>query len=102
LLKGGIVFSRLITTVSPRYASEIQTPEYGYGFEGLLGAGKDRLLKRGDRGVRARERSIGLGQSGGDSRFRCPALLVGLESRVLASSMPPWFRSNIGREIEPR
>ncbi len=36
LLKGGIVFSDLVTTVSPRYAMEIQTPEYGCGFEGLL------------------------------------------------------------------
>ena len=35
-LKGGIVFSRLITTVSPRYAREIQTPEFGFGFDGLL------------------------------------------------------------------
>jgi starch synthase len=36
LLKGGIVFSDLVTTVSPRYAREIQTPEYGCGLEGLL------------------------------------------------------------------
>jgi starch synthase len=36
LLKGGIVFSRLISTVSPRYAEEIQTPEYGFGFDGIL------------------------------------------------------------------
>ncbi len=35
-LKGGIVFSRLITTVSPRYAVEIQVPEYGFGFDGIL------------------------------------------------------------------
>jgi starch synthase len=35
-LKGGIVFSRVITTVSPRYAEEIQTPEYGFGFDGIL------------------------------------------------------------------
>jgi starch synthase len=35
-LKGGIVFSRLITTVSPRYAQEIQTPELGFGFDGIL------------------------------------------------------------------
>jgi starch synthase len=35
-LKGGIVFSRLISTVSPRYALEIQTPEYGSGFDGIL------------------------------------------------------------------
>ncbi|MBI4888232.1 MAG: glycogen synthase GlgA [Acidobacteria bacterium] len=35
-LKGGIAFSRVITTVSPRYAQEIQTPEYGFGFDGIL------------------------------------------------------------------
>lgn len=38
-MKGGIVFSDLITTVSEKYAQEIQTPEYGYGMEGVL---KDR------------------------------------------------------------
>jgi starch synthase len=35
-LKAGIVFSRLITTVSPRYAEEIQSPELGFGFDGIL------------------------------------------------------------------
>ena len=35
-LKGGIVFSRLVTTVSPQYAREIQTPAYGFGFDGIL------------------------------------------------------------------
>ena len=35
-LKGGIMFSRMITTVSPRYAREIQTPEFGFGFDGIL------------------------------------------------------------------
>ena len=35
-LKAGVVFSRLITTVSPRYAQEIQTPELGNGFDGIL------------------------------------------------------------------
>jgi starch synthase len=35
-LKAGIVFSRMLTTVSPRYATEIQTDEYGFGFEGIL------------------------------------------------------------------
>jgi starch synthase len=35
-LKAGIVFSRTITTVSPRYAQEIQTPELGFGFDGIL------------------------------------------------------------------
>jgi starch synthase len=38
LLKGGIVFSDAITTVSPTYAKEIQTPEFGAGFEGILAA----------------------------------------------------------------
>ena len=35
-LKGGIVFSDAINTVSPTYAKEIQTPEFGYGLEGIL------------------------------------------------------------------
>src|SRR5678809_621145 len=37
-LKSGIVFSGFITTVSPRYAEEIQTPELGFGFDGILRA----------------------------------------------------------------
>jgi starch synthase len=44
LLKGGILFSRLITTVSPRYAEEIQTPEYGFGFDAILGSRSDDLV----------------------------------------------------------
>ncbi len=36
LLKSGIVYSEAITTVSPKYAEEIQTPEYGMGMEGIL------------------------------------------------------------------
>ena len=36
LLKAGIVYSDAITTVSPTYAMEIQTPEYGMGMEGIL------------------------------------------------------------------
>ena len=35
-IKGGIAFSDRITTVSPRYAREIQTAEFGYGLAGLL------------------------------------------------------------------
>jgi len=36
LLKGGIVFSDIINTVSPTYSREIQTKEFGYGLEGVL------------------------------------------------------------------
>jgi starch synthase len=36
LLKGGIVFADIVTTVSPTYAAEIQTPEFGYGLEQVL------------------------------------------------------------------
>ncbi len=36
LLKGGLVFADLLTTVSPTYAKEIQTPEYGEGLDGVL------------------------------------------------------------------
>ena len=35
-LKGGVVFSDVLTTVSPTYAREILTPEYGFGFDGIL------------------------------------------------------------------
>jgi starch synthase len=35
-LKGGVVFSDVVTTVSPTYAREIMTPEYGFGFDGIL------------------------------------------------------------------
>jgi len=38
LLKGGIVFTDAITTVSVGYSKEIQTPEFGYGLDGLLRA----------------------------------------------------------------
>ncbi len=35
-LKAGINFSEVVTTVSRRYAQEIQTAEQGFGFEGIL------------------------------------------------------------------
>ena len=43
MLKAGIVFSDHVTTVSPAYAREICTPEYGYGFEGLLRSRQHKL-----------------------------------------------------------
>lgn len=36
LMKGGLVFSDFITTVSPSYSREIQTPEFGCKLEGVL------------------------------------------------------------------
>ncbi len=36
LLKGGIAYSDLVTTVSATYAEEIKTPQYGYGLDGVL------------------------------------------------------------------
>ncbi len=42
-IKGGLVFADQITTVSPRYAEEITTAEFGYGLEGLLQARNDKL-----------------------------------------------------------
>jgi len=43
-LKGGIVYSDYITTVSRRYAQEIQTKEYGYGLDGVARGRSDRLV----------------------------------------------------------
>jgi starch synthase len=43
LLKAGIVYSDWITTVSPRYAQEIQTPYYGFGLQGVLTARSHQL-----------------------------------------------------------
>jgi len=38
LLKGGVVFADLATTVSPRYAEELLTAKYGCGLEGVFQA----------------------------------------------------------------
>ncbi|MGA2222971.1 MAG: glycogen synthase GlgA [Syntrophobacteraceae bacterium] len=40
-LKAGLVYSDFITTVSPSYASEITTKEFGFGLEGILKERKD-------------------------------------------------------------
>lgn len=43
LLKGGVVFSDYITTVSETYANEIQSPDGGEGLDGLMRANAYRL-----------------------------------------------------------
>ena len=35
-LKGGLVFADFVTTVSRKYAQEIQTEEYGHGLDGVI------------------------------------------------------------------
>ncbi|BFM50999.1 glycogen synthase GlgA [Marinomonas sp. THO17] len=42
-LKAGLVYADAITTVSPTYAREILTPEYGDGLDGVLNAMSDKL-----------------------------------------------------------
>ncbi len=43
LLKGGIAHADAITTVSKKYAEEIQTPEFGFGLEDHIRAHSHRL-----------------------------------------------------------
>lgn len=43
-LKGGIVYTDWLTTVSRRYGEEIQTPEFGCGLEGVIRSRSERLV----------------------------------------------------------
>lgn len=43
LLKGGLLYADAINTVSPGYARELLTEEYGYGLEGVYRSRKDRF-----------------------------------------------------------
>jgi starch synthase len=43
LLKGGLVFADYLTTVSRKYAQEIQTQEGGYGLDGVVRGRADQL-----------------------------------------------------------
>jgi starch synthase len=43
-LKGGLIYADYLTTVSRRYAREIQTPEYGAGLEGVIRNRGERLV----------------------------------------------------------
>ena len=42
-LKGGLVYSDYLTTVSRKYAQEIQTSEFGFGLDGVVRSRADRL-----------------------------------------------------------
>jgi starch synthase len=43
LLKGGVLYADILNTVSPTYCREIQTPEMGLGFDGILADRKNDL-----------------------------------------------------------
>jgi len=43
LLKGGILFADRLTTVSPTYAEEILTSDFGFGLQGVLQARREKL-----------------------------------------------------------
>jgi starch synthase len=43
-LKGGLVYSDYLTTVSKKYAEEIQTPEFGYGLDGVVRSRRDHVV----------------------------------------------------------
>jgi starch synthase len=42
-MKAGLMFADTLTTVSPAYSKEIQTPEMGFGMEGILQKRSDNL-----------------------------------------------------------
>jgi len=44
LMKAGIVFADMVSTVSPTYAQEIQTPEYGCGLDDVLRHHRGKLV----------------------------------------------------------
>jgi starch synthase len=43
-LKAGVIYSDALTTVSPRYSQEIQSPEFGSGLDGLIKDRRDKLV----------------------------------------------------------
>ncbi len=44
MMKGGILFADRITTVSPQYAREIQTSEFGCGLEGVVASRSEDIV----------------------------------------------------------
>jgi starch synthase len=43
-LKGGLVYADYLTTVSKKYAEEMQTAEFGYGLDGVVRSRADRVV----------------------------------------------------------
>jgi starch synthase len=44
ILKSGLIYADLLSTVSETYSREIQTPEFGFGLDGLIRERHDRLV----------------------------------------------------------
>ncbi|HVS51672.1 MAG TPA: glycogen synthase GlgA [Opitutaceae bacterium] len=76
LMKGGILFADRVTTVSPRYAKEIQTAEFGCGLDGVAQTRADDL--------------VGL-LNGVDTAVWNPAIDALLPSRYSAGNMTGKF-----------
>jgi|CXWL01.1.fsa_nt_gi starch synthase len=44
VMKAGLMYADFLSTVSPTYSEEIQTPEYGCGLEGVVAERRSRLV----------------------------------------------------------
>src|SRR3954468_10534686 len=100
-LKGGINFSEQLTTVSPTYAREILTPEFGFGFDGVLGRRADALtgILNGidvDRWNPENDEFIGTSYSRADLSGKSIARRVLLETTGLPADREPRKRPIIG------
>lgn len=79
MLKAGVVYADAVTTVSPTYAAEICTPEFGFGFDGLL---------------RSRQYKLHGILNGIDTRVWNPATDTHLPAHYSAGRIQPGKRRN--------
>ncbi len=92
-MKGGILFSDMVTTVSPEYAKEILTPEYGFSLDGVLRSISGRLrgiLNGIDTVSRdpAQDKSLPATYSPGDMKGRVKCRRVLMKKSGLNSTGP--------------
>lgn len=85
MLKAGVVYADAVTTVSPTYAAEICTPEFGFGFDGLL---------------RSRQYKLHGILNGIDTRIWNPATDKHLPAHYSAGRIQPGKRRNKQALIE--
>ncbi|TVS13391.1 MAG: glycogen synthase GlgA [Wenzhouxiangella sp.] len=69
-LKAGLEFADELTAVSPRYADEIQTEEFGFGLEGVMQARSDHLT----------------------------GILNGIDRSVWSPSVSPWIHAHFDQD----